>query len=95
MLRKAINIFKNNKSCAADKVVAEMHSVLGEDLLETLAEAFSRRILNNEDNAIWRAPRDSDHVIRYEYDPGPDKLGDVKRPRKGGSGEPAGASSKR
>ena len=95
LLRKAINIFRNNKSCAANKVVAEMLSVLDEDLLETLAEAFSRRILNSEDNAIWKAPRDSYHVIRYEYDPRPDTLDDFKRPRIGGRGEIPGASRKR
>ena len=71
LLRKAINLFKNNKSCAGDKVVAEMLSVLDEDLLETLAEAFSRRILSNEDNFIWQAPRESYHAIRYAYDPRP------------------------
>ena len=49
LLRKAISLFKNNKSCAADRVVAEMLSALDEDLLETLAEAFSRRTLNNEE----------------------------------------------
>ena len=80
LLRKAISLFKDSKRCAADRVAAEMLSVLDEDLLETLAEAFSRRILNNEDNAIWKAPRDSYHVIRYAYDPRPDKLDDFKRP---------------
>ena len=48
LLRKAINLFANNKSCADDGVVAEMLSVLSEDVLETLAEAFVTRILNRE-----------------------------------------------
>ena len=79
LLRKAISLFKNNKSCAGDKVVAEMLGALDEDILETLAEAFTRRVLSNEDHLIWKAPRDSHHVIRYPYDPGPDRLDDFKR----------------
>ena len=51
LLRKAINLFANNKSCAEDGVVAEMLSVLSEDVLETLAEAFINRILNREGKA--------------------------------------------
>ena len=73
-------------------MVAEMLSVLDEDLLETFAEAFSRRILNNEDNLIWKAPRESHHVIRYAYDPKHDKLDDFKRPRRDGSGKTLAAA---
>ena len=52
LLKKAINLFKNNKSCADDLVVAEMLSVLDEDILETLAESFIKRLLNTEDEFI-------------------------------------------
>ncbi len=86
LLRKAINLFKNNKSCAEDKVVAEMLSALDEDLLETIAEAFTRRIINNEDSLIWRAPKESYHVIRYPFDPGPNTMDDFKRRRQDTSG---------
>ena len=84
LLRTAINLFRSNESCAGDKVVAEMLGALDEDILETLAEAFARRVLNTEDNLTWKAPRDSHHVIRYPYDPGPDRLDDFKRHRDGG-----------
>ena len=64
-----------------------MLSALDEDILETLAEAFSKRVLNTEDDLIWKAPRESLHVLRYPYDPGPDRLDDFKRHR---DGEPGG-----
>ncbi len=48
LLMRAINLFANNKSCADDNVVAEMLSVLDEDVLDMLAEAFETRILNQE-----------------------------------------------
>ena len=40
LLRKAINLFANNKSCADDNAVSEMLSVLDEDVLDMLAVAF-------------------------------------------------------
>ena len=52
LLRKAINLFKNNKSCAEDKIVSEMLNVLDEDVLDILAEAFLKRILNTEAGPI-------------------------------------------
>ena len=54
LLRKAIKLFASHKSSAEDGVVAEMLSVLSEDVLETLAEAFINRILNGE----VKAPKD-------------------------------------
>ncbi len=57
LLRNAINLFANNKGCAADAIVSEMLSVLDEDVLETLAEAFINRILNTESEFIWKKPR--------------------------------------
>ena len=54
LLRKAINLFKNNKSCAEDKIVSEMLNVLDEDVLDTLAEAFVKRILNTEAGPIQK-----------------------------------------
>ena len=79
LLKKAINLFKNNKSCASDKIVAEMLCVLDEDILESLAEAFSKRVLNVEGEYIWKAPRESRRVQRCPYDHGPDKLDDFRR----------------
>ena len=79
LLMKAINLFKNNKSCASDKIVAEMLCVLDEDILESLAEAFSKKVLNVEGEFIWKAPGESHHVQRYPYDHGPDKLDDFRR----------------
>ncbi len=58
-----------------------MLSVLDEDILESLAEAFSKRVLNVEGEFIWEAPRESYHVQRYHYDHGPDKLDDFRRHR--------------
>ena len=40
LLRKAIHLFKNNKSCAEDNVVSEMLRVLDEDVLDLLADAI-------------------------------------------------------
>ena len=40
LLRKAINMFANNKSCADDGVVSEMLNVLHEDVLDMMAVAF-------------------------------------------------------
>jgi hypothetical protein len=48
LIRKAINLFKNNKSCAEDNVVSEMLRVLDEDVLDLIADAFKIRILNRE-----------------------------------------------
>ena len=62
LLKKAINLFKNNKSCASDQTFSEMLSVLDEDILETLAEAFSKIILNVEGEFIWKKPRISLYV---------------------------------
>ena len=57
ILRRAINLFKNNKSCASDKIVAELLSVFDEDIFESLAEAFPTTVLNVEGDFIWKAPR--------------------------------------
>ena len=48
LLRKATSLFANNKSCASDKIVAEMLSVLDEDVLKILAKAFIKQILSAE-----------------------------------------------
>ncbi len=40
LLRKAINLFANSKSCAEVNVVSEMLNVLDEDVLDMLAAAF-------------------------------------------------------
>ena len=85
LLRKAINLFANNKSCANDTIVSEMLNVLDEDVLELLAEAFIKRILNTETDDLQKEPEDSAHVIRYPYDPGPARLDD-HRPVKKDSG---------
>jgi len=89
LLRKAINLFANNKSCADDGVVAEMLSVLSEDVLETLAEAFINRVLNRE----GREPNDHTHdnkssrFVEYpEVNPA-DKLDDHKRKHQETGGE--------
>ncbi len=71
LLNKATHNFKCSKSCANDSIVAEMLSVLDEDILESLAEAFTKRGLNAEGEFIWKAPKDSPHVVRYPYDHGP------------------------
>ncbi len=55
-----------------------MLSVLGEDILESLAEAFRKRVLNVEGEFIWKAPKDSPHVVTYPYDHGPDRLDDFR-----------------
>ena len=47
LLRKAISLFASNKSSADDSVVAEMLSVLDEDVLDMLAEAFEARNLSH------------------------------------------------
>ena len=59
LLKKAINLFKNNKSCADDMVVSEMLSVLDEDVLEILAEAFTKRNLNVGSQFVWRHVREN------------------------------------
>ena len=84
LLRKAINSFASNKSCAKDTIVSEMLNVLDEDVLELLAEAFTKRILNTESDFIWKEPEESAYVIRYPYDPGPDKLDNHTPTRKRG-----------
>ena len=48
LLRRAINLSKECKSCAGDDVVAVMLTVLDEDVLDMMAEAFEKRILNQE-----------------------------------------------
>ena len=55
--------------------------MLDEDILESLAEAFTKRILNIEGEFILKAPRSSPFVLRYPYDHGPDVLDDFKRRR--------------
>ncbi len=52
LLRKAINLFANNKGCANDTIVSEMLNALDEDVLEMLAEAFIKIILNTESEFI-------------------------------------------
>ena len=42
-----------------------MLNVLDEDVLDILAEAFTKRILNTESEFIWKKPDDDEHVIRY------------------------------
>ena len=46
LLRKAIILFANSKSCAGDHVVAKMLNVLDEDVLASMAETFEQRIRN-------------------------------------------------
>ncbi len=83
LLHKAINLFANNKSCANDTIVSEMLNAFDEDVLEMLAEAFIKRILNTESEFIWKNKEEDDaHVIRYEYDPRPDKLDSYEPKRK-------------
>ena len=48
LLRRAINLFAKGKSCADDHVVAEMLTALDEDVIDMMAEAFEKRILNKE-----------------------------------------------
>ena len=62
LLKKAINLFRNSKSCASDQIVSEMLSVLDEDILDTLAEAFIKRILNVVGEFIWKKPAISPYV---------------------------------
>ena len=85
LLRTAINLFASNKSCADDGVVSEMLNVLAEDVLETLAAAFERRILNreegNESEHIKRSR--SSRFVEYPLDEKVDKLDGHKRPRGG------------
>ncbi len=51
--------------------------------METLADAFIKRILNTESEFIWKNKEEDDaHVIRYEYDPRPDKLGNYEPKKK-------------
>ncbi len=64
LLKKAINLLKNNKSCAGDMVVAEMLSVLDEDIFETMAEAFTMTLFNTESQYVWK--------VIYPYAPKPD-----------------------
>jgi hypothetical protein len=58
LLEKVFNLFKNNRNCADDSVVAEMLSVLDEDVMDTLAEVFVARILSRENRSetIWKEP---------------------------------------
>ena len=42
LLRRAINLFAKGKSCAEDHVVAEMLTVLDEDVIDMMAEAFEK-----------------------------------------------------
>ncbi len=48
LIRRAINLFNNNKSCAEDNVVSVMLRVLDEDVLDLIADAIKIRILNRE-----------------------------------------------
>ncbi len=73
LLKKAINLFKNNKSCADDMVVSEMLSVLDEDVLETLADAFTKRILNIESQFVWSNVREEPKT-QEKWDPELDRL---------------------
>ena len=64
-----------------------MLNVLDEDILELVAEAFVKRILNTESDFIWKEPEDSMYVIRHPYDPGPDILDNHEPRRKRGLNE--------
>ena len=48
LLREAINLFANNKSCAEDNVVPEMLRVLDEDVLYIIAVAIENRVLSRD-----------------------------------------------
>ena len=74
LIRKATNLLASSTSCASVTVVSGMLSVLDEDVLKLLAETFIERILNTEASFIWKEPEESVYVVRYPYDPGPDKL---------------------
>ena len=50
LLRRAMRVFANATCCADDHAVAEMLSVLDEDVLESIAEAFSKRIMSQGHN---------------------------------------------
>ncbi len=76
LLTNAIRLSKGSKSCASDNVVAAMLSVMGEDIMESLADAFINGILNVESEFIRKAPKDSPHLVRYLYDNRPGRLGD-------------------
>ena len=85
LLRKAINLFANNESCADDGVVSEMLSVLAEDVLEMLAAAFERRILNREegDESEYINRSRCSMFVEYPLDENVDKLDEHKRHRGG------------
>ena len=82
LLRNAINLFANNKCCADDGVVSEMLGVFAEDVLETLAAAFDRRILNREEGTESEHIRRSrsSRFVEYPLDEKVDKLDSHKRP---------------
>ncbi len=59
-----------------------VRSLVDEDVLETLADAFIKRFMNTESDFIWKNPeKDDAHVIRYKYDPLPDRLDDYEPTR--------------
>ena len=75
LLRRAISLFARGKSCADDDVVAEMLTVLDEDVLDMLAEAFVNRILNQEadnDGAFIKKNRSS-RLVEYPRDESVDR----------------------
>ena len=48
LLRRAINLFASDPSCADDKVVSDMLNVLDEDVLDMLAAVSENKILSRE-----------------------------------------------
>ena len=42
LVRRAINLFAKGKSCAEDHVVSEMLTILDEDVIDMMAEAFEK-----------------------------------------------------
>ena len=75
LLRGAINLFKKGKSCAGDDVVAEMLTVLDEDVLDMMAEAFEKRILNQEaqDDGLLIKKFRSSMFVEYPTDESVDR----------------------
>ena len=70
LLRKAINLFKNNKSCGEDSVVSEMLRVLDEDVLDFLAEAIETRVLNRENDkeGAYTTTEANSRFVQFPYD---------------------------
>ena len=53
LLRTLLVTFKRGKTCADDSLVAEMLMSLDEESLQCVAEAFSLKLLNEDDEATW------------------------------------------